>query len=411
MGFQNGLSLTHSKARGWTWGFCEPSGDCDLIHDGIHENFLQLHYHDPLLQKTILNSLFCKVHCLNALGVSDLIHSCVMRSYNMSLYVYHAPITIMIHRLLARVERPTIEWPKSFQRYRTLVTEKMEVLRSWQTKIAPFISRHLSVNTFVEDTVSPLLHILSPADLRPVALHLLSEKERNELAQLVSTMVDYSLTYKHKKSSLLTNHPRHDEVMDASLLCFEPPIQDFVSFKDYKLGHYELKSAVKQVIMHEAEKQKIVRESMGRSTHSAKNSRMENIAANDKQNGIGSTLKSHGTACIDFSVEQTKNISQKVIPKAGSHKSSLTSGSGGRSTDGNHVMKESSAGNMKKPSMRSVNFFDRFKKLSKNGVQNIDGPAEKPATVERDVRPLLFKFNEGFTNAVKRPVRIREFLF
>lgn len=29
------------------------SGDYDLILDGIHENFLQLHYHDPVMQKTV----------------------------------------------------------------------------------------------------------------------------------------------------------------------------------------------------------------------------------------------------------------------------------------------------------------------------------------------------------------------
>ena len=41
--------------------------------------------------------------------------------------------------------------------------------------------------------------------------------------------------------------------------------------------------------------------------------------------------------------------------------------------------------------------LSRFKKLSKNGVQHVDSPAAKPATLERDVRPLLFKFNEVHT--------------
>lgn len=29
------------------------SGDSDLILDGIHENVLQLNYHDPVMQKTV----------------------------------------------------------------------------------------------------------------------------------------------------------------------------------------------------------------------------------------------------------------------------------------------------------------------------------------------------------------------
>lgn len=28
-------------------------GDYDLVVDGIHENMLQLHYHDPVMQKTV----------------------------------------------------------------------------------------------------------------------------------------------------------------------------------------------------------------------------------------------------------------------------------------------------------------------------------------------------------------------
>lgn len=51
--------------------------------------------------------------------------------------------------------------------------EKMDKLRSWQNKIPPHISRHLSTKSFVEDSVSPILHIISPPTLRPVIyLHL-----------------------------------------------------------------------------------------------------------------------------------------------------------------------------------------------------------------------------------------------
>ena len=53
-------------------------------------------------------------------------------------------------------------------RYRMTFMEKRDILRSWHNKIAPYISRHLSIKYFVEDLVSPLLHILSPPTLRPV---------------------------------------------------------------------------------------------------------------------------------------------------------------------------------------------------------------------------------------------------
>jgi hypothetical protein len=87
------------------------SGDYDLILDGIHENFLQLHYHDPVMQKTVslnyinlsvlywaftesvvtarhvtLYSCYVKVECLNSLGVSDLMHKYILRTQNMPIY-------------------------------------------------------------------------------------------------------------------------------------------------------------------------------------------------------------------------------------------------------------------------------------------------------------------------------------
>ncbi|KAF8388367.1 hypothetical protein HHK36_027033 [Tetracentron sinense] len=84
-------------------------GDYELTLDGIHENILQLHYHDPLMQKTL--------KCLNSLGVSDVMHQYIMRTQKMSLRVYQPYIAITIRNLIAQVEKPNIEWPKSFQRY------------------------------------------------------------------------------------------------------------------------------------------------------------------------------------------------------------------------------------------------------------------------------------------------------
>lgn len=63
-----------------------------------------------------------------------------------------------------------------------------------------------------------------------VALHLLSEKEKNDLAQLVSTMVSYSIAHRSMKADLLPSNPRH-EAADASSLSFDPPINDFINFK------------------------------------------------------------------------------------------------------------------------------------------------------------------------------------
>jgi len=49
-----------------------------------------------------------------------------------------------------------------------MTIEKMDILNTWRHKIPPHIGRHISASSFVEDLISPLLHILSPPTIRPV---------------------------------------------------------------------------------------------------------------------------------------------------------------------------------------------------------------------------------------------------
>ncbi|CAK9165916.1 unnamed protein product, partial [Ilex paraguariensis] len=373
-------------------------GDYDLILDGIHENILQLHYHDPLMRKT--------VKCLHNLGVSDMIHQYIMRTQQMSLQVYQPSIAIAVHGLIAQVERPNIGWPKSFQRYRTSLVERIEIFHSWHYKISPYISRHLSTKSFVEDLISPLLHLLSPPTLRPVALHLLSEKEKNDLVQLVNFMVSYAITYKNVKSNPLHSTLRHEVDLDASALSFDPPISDFINFQGYKSGHFVLASAVKQVLVHEVEKQKILQGSINRSVHPPDVCNKKNQAMAGGKMGRTPSRSDSATT----SAGKMTNTKNPLIPQhCGLTTTSNTSTSDCNRTSTASVILKSSE-KKKKRYTDSSSFFDRFRKVNSRGSQNTDDAMSRPTTMERDSRPLLFKFNEGFTNAVKRPIRIREFL-
>lgn len=143
----------------------------------------------------------------------------------------------------------------------------------------------------MEDSISLLLHILSPPNLRPVALHLLTEKEKKDLVQLVNTMVSYSITCKSLKSNPVSSKPRHEVVPDASVLTFDPPLGDLVHFKDYRSSHFVLALAMKQVLLHEVEKQKILQAGINRSMHLTDVAK-ENQTLEDK-NGISQSSTSH----------------------------------------------------------------------------------------------------------------------
>ncbi|XP_020231896.1 chromosome transmission fidelity protein 18 homolog [Cajanus cajan] len=377
-------------------------GDSDLILDGIHENILQLSYHDPVMQKT--------VKCFNNLGVYDLMHQYIMHTQQLPLYVYLPLVGITVHHIVSQVQKPNIEWPKSHQRYRTMMMERMDILNTWHHKIPPFIARHLSASSFVEDLISPLLHILSPPTIRPVALQLLSDNEKNDLAQLVSTMVSYALTYKTMKLDMLPQTLKC-EVADGLALSLVPPISDFINFKDYTSNRYVLSLSMKQVLVHEVEKHKILQVTIDKTDKTDKTVALANgghEVIETGTNSIPSANTNQATAVVMKTNENQVNIlarqsnanPTKVSPNLNSDKSARAADS----------VKLSNVGNMKKPYKSSSSFFDRFKKSNDKGLQSNDRSLQEEATLEKDRYPLLFKFNEGFTNAVKRPVRMREFL-
>ncbi|RZB42836.1 chromosome transmission fidelity protein 18 homolog isoform X1 [Glycine soja] len=371
-------------------------GDSNLILDGIHENVLQLNYHDPVMQKT--------VKCFDNLGVYDLMHQYIMHTQQMPLYVYLPLVAITVHHIVSQVQKPNIEWPKSHQRYRTMMMEKMDILNTWHHKIPPYIARNLSASSFVEDLISPLLHILSPPTVRPVAFQLLSDKEQNDLAQLVSTMVSYTITYKTLKSDILPQTQRC-EVADGLALSLVPPISDFINFKDYTSNHYVLSVAMKQVLVHEVEKHKILQ--VGNDKAGAfTNGGHEVIETGTNNIPLANT--SHATA-VDLKINenQANVLSWQLNANPTTVSPNLDSNKISRAADCGKLL---NMGNMKKPSRSSSSFFDRFKKVNAKGLQSNDRSPQEEATLEKDRYPLLFKFNEGFTNAVKRPVRIREFL-
>ncbi|KAL6644788.1 hypothetical protein ACP70R_016396 [Stipagrostis hirtigluma subsp. patula] len=352
-------------------------GDYEVTMDGIHENFLRLSYHDPMLQKT--------VKCLDTLGVSDTLTQYVWRTQQMSLHGYQPLIAITTSRMIAQVEKPNIEWPKALQRSRTLLLEKKDMLKTWQNQMSPFVSRHLSVESFAEDIASPLLHILSPQSLRPVAVNLLSEREKEELVQLVDTMVSYSVTYKNTKFAPQERANVPLVTHDVPSLSFDPPINDVINFKSEHIG---LSLAMKQVLVHEVEKQKIIKGSAGKL---------------NQPNGID--VRSEALSAIG-----EKAAAGSIAPALDTYKDS----SKRNSTTLQVQSKAASIGKdptpAKKQSSRATNFFDRFRKERSVDANTRNDVGQQGATIQRDSRPLIFKYNEGFTNAVKRPVKVRDLL-
>ncbi|XP_061368701.1 uncharacterized protein LOC133311645 [Gastrolobium bilobum] len=201
---------------------------------------------------------------------------------------------------------------------------------------------------------------------------------------------------------MLPNTLRH-EVADDLALSLVPRISDFINFMDYTSNHYVLSLAMKQVLVHEVEKHKILQVNIEKTVALANGGHGVLEAGT---NNVPLTNPNHAAADNMNTIENQAHVlarqlnanSTTVLPK-------LNPDKGASATDSAKLL---NMGNRK--SRSSSSFFDRFKKSNVKGSQSNDRSLQKEATLEKDRCPLLFKFNEGFTNAVKRPVRIREFL-
>ncbi|KAL6535110.1 hypothetical protein OROMI_026484 [Orobanche minor] len=367
----NNFGSSMSKEFEFLYSMISNRGDYDLILDGIHENILQLCYVDPVMQKT--------VQCLDSLVVSDITHRYVMRTQQMFLQ--------------AQLERKDIEWePYFFSRKDGHVPHMAQpnITKYFEASVNKILCRRLSFSDVAYSVTT------SPETVVP--LHLLSDNEKRDLVQLVNNMVSYAITYKKVQRD---RNLRHEDALDAAALSFDPPIGEFINFKGYNACHFDLALAVKQVLIHEVEKQKILQSSHSKSG----DLRMENHAS-VKDTGSGQSSKSSCTNGSAVNKMYGKSLTIQKSALSVSSKSPVSeSGDGSTPID-----KVKSVERTKKPSGSLVSFFDRFRKVNSEGSGITNDVVLKPRTLKRDSHPLLFKFNEGFTNAVKRPVRVREFL-
>ncbi|KAJ7546189.1 hypothetical protein O6H91_08G029300 [Diphasiastrum complanatum] len=380
-------------------------GDYELTTDGIFENYLHIRYHDSSLQKTS--------KCLDLICDSEIFRRRAFMRQHFFINGYQPSFAIAIRRLIAQVDRPNIEWPKAFHKYSLEFSSNKDMLKSWLSSMSPSTSRSLSYACLVQDLVPFLLTIISP-NLRTVASQLLSQVEREVMNQLVDTMLGYGISYKTSKFGI-----KHEYTAENQGLVLEPPLHRVIAFKDLAPTYRQLSSTLRQMIGHEVEMEKIHRES---SACIARGKEAAPLQTNIlKEMDVLNMECSHLT-----NVHYPDSTSVEDTIEALADQNCISASKGTESIQGGEVKGSQNSSlikaaktsaqlfaNVKKPVTTAVqqssSFFDRFKKSS-SYLMTCGKIVENKATLQRDSRPLLYKFNEGFTNAIKRPMFMRDFL-
>eukprot|EP00897_Mesotaenium_endlicherianum_P008791 jgi/Mesen1/7940/ME000422S07100 len=365
-------------------------GDHDMVMDGVHENFLKMRYHDASLEKTM--------EALEWMADADMLHHRTVSRQQFFLTAYRPAAVVRVRSLLAGPERPYLEWPKASARHRTERAARQELLHTWHASMAPAVGRLMSASQLALDVVSPLLTILVPPTLRPVASQLMTDKERAELAGVVDSMIGLGLSYKLPRGGGLSEGSAGLQdwmaATSASLgLLLDPPLASLVAFAEYAPQHRQLSAPLRAIVevecIRRVEAERKEREELTAIRHASRNGCHEMLAG-----GLSEKPNARIGPVAPSSIPPASGTSAA----AGEHVAASTGQDGRGPACPTPVVTTLTPRELKsKPKEAKKNEEDARMQVEKR-------------TADRDALPILYKFHEGFTNAVRRPVLIRELL-
>ncbi|XP_071617349.1 chromosome transmission fidelity protein 18 homolog [Heliangelus exortis] len=324
------------------------SGEQEKLAQGLYENFLNMKLRDSSLSSVCL--------ALEWLGFSDLLSRAVLQCQNFQLLRYLPFLPVAFHLLFAATNVPRLAYPSSQQDALAKLHHMQNLVVAMVSGITPSARSRAGQQALVLEVLCLLLDIIAPK-LRPVNTQLYSQKEKQQLADLISIMLAYNLTY-------------HQERLPEGQYVYklDPNLEDVCRFPELPTRR-QLSYQTKQLIAREIELEKM--------------RRMEALL-------------------------QARNLSQDPRSSEGEKQ-----GPGGTSVPPNHQQHlESIIWRARVEDKPETDFFGRpLQRVTRAPVP--EGPEEG---LERQVGQAVgqsdvwFRFNEGVSNAVRRNIYIRDLL-
>ncbi|KAK5801825.1 P-loop containing nucleoside triphosphate hydrolase protein [Linnemannia elongata] len=256
------------------------------------------------------------------------------------------------HRFFAGSVRQKIEYPR--KDYESFVAHKANesILQGMALNLPVKIQRHFRKSNFATELLSPFLRILSPF-LRPVNKQLIKPDEREVLKRLVDIMINFQLTFVQEKTE------------DGQFLYrLEPSIEKLGDFSTIGLKNVLTnRYAVRQLIAQEIEMELVRR------------------AEAVKEAKVGAFFGKAGQGQDAASMESAASASLATA-----------------AADAALTMKE------------ATDFFGRAIVVQDKNTSGGGGVSSLEMERSKKKTRIWYKFNEGFSNAVKAKVFINELL-
>ncbi|OPJ87436.1 chromosome transmission fidelity 18-like protein [Patagioenas fasciata monilis] len=326
------------------------SGEQEKLAQGLYENFLNMKVRDSSLGSVCL--------ALEWLGFSDLLGQAVLHRQSFQLLRYLPFLPVAFHLLFAATSVPRLAYPSSQHEALAKLNHMQNLVMSMMLGITPSARSRTGQQSFILEVLCLLLDIIAPK-LRPVNTQLYSLKEKQQLAELISTMLAYNLTYRQER--LPEGHYGYK---------LDPNVEAVCRFPDLP-ARRQLSYQAKQLIAREIELEKM------RRTEALLQAR--NLGQ-EPGNGLGEAGDP-----ADGGAEPPN------------HRQWLE-----------HMVRRAAAGEDKP----ETDFFGR-------PIQRVAAPApqaSKEESIESQMGKAVgksdvwFRFNEGVSNAVRRNIYIRDLL-
>ncbi|XP_074742288.1 chromosome transmission fidelity protein 18 homolog isoform X2 [Strix uralensis] len=326
------------------------SGEQEKLAQGLYDNFLNMKLRDSSLNSVCL--------ALEWLSFSDLLSRAVLHGQSFQLMRYLPFLPVAFHLLFAATTIPRLAYPSSQHEALAKLNHMQNLVVSMVSGITPSARSRAGQQPLVLEVLCLLLDIIAPK-LRPVNTQLYSLKEKQQLADLISTMLAYNLTY-------------HQERLPEGQYVYklDPNVEDVCRFPDLP-ARRQLTYQAKQLIAREIELEKM------RRTEALLQAR--NLSE-EPGNGLGE-----------------RGDTGPVVPP--NHQQRLE-----------HIVRRAAVED--KP---ETDFFGR--PLQRQQVATATAPqASKEESLESQMGKAVgksdvwFRFNEGVSNAVRRNIYIKDLL-
>ncbi|KAK6481699.1 chromosome transmission fidelity protein 18-like protein isoform X2 [Huso huso] len=332
------------------------TGEHEKVTQGLYDNFLNMKFKDPYLSAVCL--------ALEWLEFTDMLNETIMHGQNFTLMRYLPFLPVTFHLLFAASSVPRIAYPKSNYEAQTKKFQMQNLLTAMISEIHPSIRSRLAVHSLSLEVLCPLLQIISPK-LRPVNPQLYSTREKQQLVDLIGTMLSYNLTYRQERT------PEGQYVYQL-----DPNVEEICRFPSLP-PRKQMTYQAKQMIAREIDVEKM------RRTESMLQARNANRITEEKQQVDEKTSKeAEAKSTVRNHQQRLENIVKQAAVE-------------------------------ERP---EVDFFGRAILKKKVTLSTTAGAEPGKECIEQQIGKAVgtsdvwFRFNEGVSNAVRRNVYIKDLL-